>query len=171
MRPALILCLGNEILTDDAFGFKVAQKLNSQFYFNGNADVVFAPLGGFNLIDLLKDRERVLIVDTIMTGKASPGTLHFYKMGHFVPAKNLTCSHQISLPTAIAFAREYGITMPSKIDVLAVEAKDIETLNESMTPPVEAAVLPAIDKVLGWLGLQIERGRGDEQGKNKGSII
>jgi hydrogenase maturation protease len=152
MRPALVLCLGNEILTDDSFGFKIAQKLKSHYNFKGNAEVIFSPLGGLNLIDLLRDRERVLIIDTLALKKSVPGTLHYFEMGHFTPAKNLTCSHQISLPTALKFGRELGIEMPDKIDVLAVEARDIETLSESMTPEVEAAVAPAVAKILSWIG-------------------
>jgi hydrogenase maturation protease len=170
MRPALVLCLGNEILTDDSFGFKIAKKLKAEYDFKGKAEVVFSPLGGLNLIELLRERERVLIIDTLMTKKAAPGTLHFFEMGHFTPTKNLTCSHQISLPTALRFGRELGIDMPEKIDVLAVEAKDIETLNENLTPPVLAAIGPAIDKIIGWIEPKMEESNHDEQGKRKGSI-
>ncbi len=152
MRPALVLCLGNEILSDDSFGYKIACRLQGQFDFNGEAEIEFSPLGGLNLIDLLKDRERALIVDTIITNDTAPGTLHFIEMGHFVPSKNLTCSHEVNLPTALQFGRELGISMPGRIDVLAVEAQDIETLSEKLTPQVEGALEPAINRILSWIG-------------------
>jgi hydrogenase maturation protease len=152
MKPALVLCLGNEILSDDSFGFKIANRLLEQYDFNGRAEVEFSALGGLNLIDLLKDRERALIVDTIITDKAAPGTLHFVEMGYFVPSKNLTCSHQVNLPTALKFGRELGVCMPERIDVLAVEASDIETLSEKLTPLIEAALEPAINRILNWIG-------------------
>jgi hydrogenase maturation protease len=152
MRPALVLCLGNEILSDDSFGYKIACRLVEQYDFNGGAEVEFAPLGGLNLIDLLKDRERALIVDTIITGDAAPGTLHFVEMGHFVPSKNLTCSHEVNLPTALKFGRELGMIMPEKIDVIAVEASDIVTLSEKLTPRVEGALEHAINRILNWIG-------------------
>lgn len=157
MRPDIVLCLGNEILSDDSFGYKIANILQNRYQFDSRAEVVFSPLGGFKLIDLLKERERALVIDTIQTGKAAPGTLHFFEMGHFAPAKNLTCSHQISLPTALALGREYGIDMPERIDVLAVEAKDTTTLNENLTPPVAAALDPAIDRILVWIGVRAEK--------------
>jgi hydrogenase maturation protease len=152
MRPALVLCLGNEILSDDSFGYKIACRLQEQFDFNGGAEVEFSPLGGLNLIDMLKDRERALIVDTIITDEAAPGTLHFVEMGYFVPSKNLTCSHEVNLPTAIKFGRQLGISMPDRIDVLAVEAADVVTLSEILTPSVEAALEPAINRILNWIG-------------------
>jgi hydrogenase maturation protease len=152
MRPALVLCLGNEILSDDSFGHKIACRLLEQFDFNGGAEIEFSPLGGLNLIDLLKDRDRALIVDTIITNYAAPGTLHFIEMGQFVPSKNLICSHEVNLPTAIKFGRELGMIMPDRIDVLAVEARDIETLSEKLTPQVEEALDPAINRILNWIG-------------------
>jgi hydrogenase maturation protease len=152
MKPAIVLCLGNEILSDDSFGHKIACRLLDQYDFNGGAEIEFAALGGLNLIDLLKDRERALIVDTIITGDAAPGTLHFIEMGHFVPSKNLTCSHEVNLPTALQFGRELGMIMPDRIDVLAVEASDIVTLSEKLTPQVEGALNPAINRILNWIG-------------------
>jgi hydrogenase maturation protease len=144
--------MGNEILSDDSFGYKIASRLLERYDFNGRAEVEFSPLGGLNLIDLLKDRERALIVDTIVTTDADPGTLHFVEMGQFVPSKNLTCSHEVSLPTAIKFGRELGVSMPDRVDVLAVEACDLETLSEKLTPRVEAALEPAINRILNWIG-------------------
>jgi hydrogenase maturation protease len=152
MKPALVLCLGNEVLSDDSFGHKIACRLSEQYDFDGAAEVEFSPLGGLNLIDLLKDRERALIVDTIITNEVSPGTLHFVEMGYFVPSKNLTCSHEVNLPTALEFGRQLGISMPDRIDVLAVEASDIETLSEKLTAQVEEALDPAINRILNWIG-------------------
>jgi hydrogenase maturation protease len=151
MKPDLILCLGNEILTDDAFGFKVANLLQKLQEIEGKVEIVFSALGGFKLIDLLKGRKRTLVIDTISTGKAKAGTIHFFEMGQFTPAKNLTCSHQISLPTALALGREYGMDMPDRIDVLAVEIKDAKTFGEELTPPVAAALNPAVERVLSWI--------------------
>ena len=39
--------------------------------FGAFVEVIFAPTAGFGLLDFLKDREAVLIVDAIITGKLS----------------------------------------------------------------------------------------------------
>ena len=151
MRPNLVLCLGNEVLSDDSFGYKICQMLCGRPEPTPDTDIIFSALGGFNLIDLLKDRNRVLIVDSIISGQSSPGTLHFFEMGYYAPSKNLTCSHQINLPTAISLGRQLGCAIPDSIDVLAVEAEDIQTLGENLTPAVEAALDPAIARILNWV--------------------
>jgi len=170
LKPFLVLCLGNEILSDDSFGFKIEQILKREYDVGDNTEIVFSPLAGFNLLDLLKGRQRVLIIDTIVTGKAEPGTLHFLRMGHFTPAKNLTCSHQISLPTALNLGRELAIDMPDDIDILAVEAKDIETLDENMTHTVEEAVSGAIIRIMEWIGSNNEEARHHEYGEQKSPV-
>jgi hypothetical protein len=47
--------------------------------------------------------------------------------------------------------RLLGYEMPENIDIIAVEAVDVQTLSEEMTPAVTAAVTPAIDLVEEWI--------------------
>lgn len=170
MKPILVLCLGNEILSDDSFGPKIAEILNKHYDFGEKIEVIFAPLAGFNLLDLLKDRQSVLIVDTIVTGRAKPGTTHFFSMGQLTPSNNLTCSHQISLPTAIKLGAELGISMPEDIDVLAIEAHDIETLSENLTAPVRGAIDTAITQITDWVKSKSEENERYEYGEKKSRL-
>ena len=151
MKPPLILCLGNEIISDDGFGPEVARQLTLQGDLTELVDVVYTPIAGFCLVDLLADRERVLIVDTIRTGKVPPGTLHNFPAGELTPSNNLTTSHQISLPIALELGRRFGAKMPRVLDLIAVEAEDLETLSEELSPPVRAAIGKALDLIKEWI--------------------
>lgn len=151
LKSTLILCLGNEVLSDDAFGPTIAQKLESEPLLRDDVEVIFAPVAGFALLDLLQHRERVLVIDSIVTETGLPGSLHFFPMGHLTPSRNLTTSHQMSLPTAIDLGRKMGYVMPEHIDVLAVEVQDVTTLSEHMTPRIKSAIEPAITSVKQWL--------------------
>jgi hydrogenase maturation protease len=150
----LVLCLGNDILSDDAFGSAVAKRLNGNG-FGAGVEVIFTPTAGFGLLDLLRDRKAVLIVDSIITGKTEPGTLHFFPAGTLTPSYNLINSHQINLPTALELGKQLGMAMPSDIQVVAVEAQDVETIGEQMTPPVEKAVETALTAVKSWIDSKI----------------
>jgi hydrogenase maturation protease len=155
LKPLLVLCLGNDILSDDAFGPAVAKRLGGNG-FGVNVEVIFAPTAGFGLLDLLKDREAVLIVDAILTGRAEPGTVHFFSAGILTPSYNLINSHQINLPTALELGKQLGMAMPSDIQVVAVEAQDVETIGEQMTPPVEKAVEAVLTAVKNWVDSKIK---------------
>jgi hydrogenase maturation protease len=149
LKPDAVICLGNEILSDDAFGYHAAARLASVDELP-EAEVIFAPLAGFGLLDLVNHKRKILIIDTIVTDRDAPGTIRLISMGEFTPSYNLTTSHQMSLPTALEFGKRMGMAMPEQIDVLTVEAGDIETLSERMTPAVEAALEPAIARVIEW---------------------
>lgn len=150
-KSDLVLCLGNEILSDDAVGFYIADELLSCGEQYSTTEILFAPLAGFALIDLLKNRERVLVVDSILTGLFPPGTLQFHAVDHFTPSRNLTCSHQINLPTAVELGRKLGCDMPKHIDVLTIELKDAWTLCEELTPEVNDAIPNAVRKIKLWI--------------------
>ena len=151
LKPILILCLGNEVLSDDSFGPTIAKALIQRQREDEWVEVTFAPVAGFSLLDLLNGRKKALIVDSIVTGNAPAGTLHYFPMGDLTPSRNLTTSHQMSLPTAIELGRQVGYRMPEQIDVLAVEVVDVTTLNEEMTDPVKAAIKPAVNRIDEWL--------------------
>jgi hydrogenase maturation protease len=167
MKPLLVLCLGNEVLSDDAFGFRIAEQLEKMKMELGNeVEIIAASMAGFNLLNFLQGRKKVLVVDTIMTGRAEPGSVHFFPLGDLVPSRGLTGSHEISLPTAITLARLMEIDTPEDIDVLAVEAGDVLTLSEEMTEPVRAAVPEAIEFIKGWTIIrnqEISHGYGNEK--------
>jgi hydrogenase maturation protease len=156
LKPLLVLCLGNEILSDDRFGYEIAQHLLAEVGEDSSVEIVFAPVAGFFLLDLLAGRRKALIVDTIRTGKAPAGALHDFPSGVMTPSYHLTTSHQISLPTALELGRQMKIELPDTIDILAAEAQDLETISETMTPPVNAAIDPALQRIREWILRQSE---------------
>ncbi len=151
MNPILVLCLGNEILSDDAFGFHVAESLTVGRCPNRYIDILFAPIAGFHLLDMIAFRRAVLIVDTIITGNYKPGHLHYFQMAYDAPTKGLVTSHQISLPVALKFGSKLGLKMPRLIDVLAVEASYVYTLSETMTQPIKESITHAFHFIDNWI--------------------
>ena len=150
MKSILVLCLGNEVLSDDRFGAEIADLLRGDD-FGPDVEVLFVSEAGFTLVDLLANRRSVLIIDTILTGTAAPGTLHYFPVGKLTPSKNLVNSHQINLPTALEFGRRMGYAMPDDIQVLAVEAQDVTTLSERLTEPVAKALDETALRVRSWV--------------------
>ncbi len=157
MKP-LVLCLGNEVLSDDGFGPAVGARLRGDPAFLARCDLAVASLAGFALLDLLQGRDRVLIVDAVdpaamgaWSGPArGPGVLHFLPGCKLVPSHNLVGSHQLSLPVALELGRRFGYAMPRTLDILACEAQDLRTMAERLTPPVQQAVDRAVALAGRW---------------------
>ena len=131
-----ILCLGNELLADDAFGQVVAEELGRRF---PHLDVVFTTDSGFHLIDYLSEVSRLIVVDTILTGFVPPGTLHVLSTSD-IKSRPGPSPHYVGLFETLQLARELLLNVPDDVVILAVEAADCLTLGGTMHPAVESAV-------------------------------
>ena len=60
-----IIGLGNPLLTDDAVGIIVARQL--QELLPEDMFIVEASAGGMELVELMLDHERIILIDAIMT--------------------------------------------------------------------------------------------------------
>ena len=140
----LILCLGNDILSDDGVGLQVASALESDP--PPAAVVRRSGLSGFYLLDDLVGFERAVVVDAIRTGERPPG--HVWT---FSP-EDLQCGagpspHTVGLPGVLALGRSSGLDLPRKMMIVAIEVEDMETVGENLTPAVGASVPVAASAV------------------------
>lgn len=143
-----VLGLGNEILADDAFGILVAREVGRRF--GSAAEVVESSDAGFNLLDRLIDVRRLFVVDTILTGKSKPGTMHVYDSSGWLPVTGVS-PHFTGLFEVLAVAKELGLRVP-QMTIFAVEAADCLTVGGAMHPEVQAA----IPMVVEWVGRYLE---------------
>jgi hydrogenase maturation protease len=143
-RRTLVLGLGNPILSDDAVGLEVARRLKAELAGVPGVEVDEDFNGGLRLMERLAGYDRAVIVDAIVSG-AAPGTVHLLTAGD-MPTQRTVCAHDVSLPTALALGRRSGLHLPetSEIHVIAVEAADVMTFSEELTPAVAAAVPLAV---------------------------
>ena len=152
-----VLCLGNELLADDAFGHVVADRLVAKLSKNAvehspaatapaGVEVVKSPLAGLGLLDELTGVSRLIVVDSVQTGKAPPGTLHILQEDELkTPAG--PSPHYFGIFESLGLARRLGLPAPEEVIILAVETADCTTLGGNMHP----AVLAAIPKVVRYV--------------------
>ena len=131
-----ILCLGNELLADDAFGSVAAEDLRSRA---PQLDVVFTTDAGFHLIDYLSDIELLVVVDSIQTGKVAPGTVLVFRNTDIV-APSGPSPHYVGLFETLQLGRKLLLPVPGEVIILAVEAVDCLTLGGEMHSEVKSAV-------------------------------
>ena len=147
----IVIGLGNPILRDDSVGLRVVRALQSQLEGVADVEVSEDSHGGLRLMERLVGFQRAIIVDAIVTG-AQPGTLHVLTVGG--PATQRSASaHDVDLPTALAVGRRAGAQLPESENILvvAIEAEDVLTFGEQLSPAVEAAVPQAVGLLLAHL--------------------
>ena len=143
----LVLGLGNSILTDDAVAFAIVEEVERRID-RKDVTVSRASVGGLGLLELVVGYDRVIILDAIQTGLADPGHLHRLTPDEFRGSLRAASSHDVSLATALELGRQLRKDIPREIVIIAVEAVDVETFGEELTPPVAAAVPQAVELVL-----------------------
>lgn len=130
-----ILCLGNELLADDALGLAAAESLWRRF---PQLETVFSTDSGFHLIDYFTDIQLLIVVDAIQTGTVPTGTLYILRSSD-MKSPGGPSPHYVGLLDALQLARELLLNVPNDVVILAVEAQDCLTLGGRMHDAVSSA--------------------------------
>jgi hydrogenase maturation protease len=149
----LIIGLGNPILRDDSVGLRVAHRLKTLLANTPDIEVEMDYWGGLRLMERMIGYDRAIIVDAICT-EAEPGTLHILTPDD-IPTQRSASAHDVNLPTALEFGRQAGAHLPpsDQITLIGIEAVDVQTFDESLSPEIEAALPLAVEAVLSLLNL------------------
>jgi hydrogenase maturation protease len=142
MSKTLILGLGNDILTDDAVGLRIAAALRERFADRKDIAVTETAEMGLSLLDFIAGFDTLVLVDAIQTQKAPPGFVHEIDGDelHTLPAIS---PHFLGVGETLALGRKLGLSVPRQVKIFAIEVQDPFTVSTQLTPALEAA-LPAI---------------------------
>ncbi|KRT75853.1 MAG: hydrogenase maturation protease, hydrogenase 2 maturation protease [Armatimonadetes bacterium CSP1-3] len=147
-----VLCLGNPLLADDAFGAAVAAALPGCV--PPEVEVVRSEVTGFGLLDDLLNTGRLIVVDTVQTETAEPGTVYCVREGDLRTAPGPS-PHYVGLFEMLALARTLRLPAPQEVVILAVEAADCITVGGAMHPAVRAAVPLIVGQVASIVGEEL----------------
>lgn len=147
----VVLCLGNDVLSDDGVGWEVAAELERGGGLAPDVDVRRSALAGLYLLDALTGYDRAVVVDAIKTGGHEPGTVLSFPFDALRTDEGPS-PHAVGLPAVVRLGRQSGVPLPDRIHIVAIEVEDMATVAEGLTPRVAAAVPAAADAVRAALG-------------------
>lgn len=131
----MILGLGNDILTDDGIGVKLVRELQKVIH---QAHIAFhtCALGGLEILELISDFDRVIIVDAIMTRDGIPGTIVHLTPANYQETLHLSNYHDVSFLVLLEFAKQIEIPKPEQIDILAIEIVEDLSFSSDFSPQI-----------------------------------
>lgn len=143
----LLLGLGNELYGDDGVGIHVVRMLKQEKRTQpskGFEDVEMeeCSLSGLALLDVIVGYDRLILVDTIKRETPVSGRIHLLTEED-VRAIPGPSPHYVSVPQMIELGRRLGLCVPDKIQIIAVEAKNMHYLGEGLSAEMREK-LPAI---------------------------
>ncbi|MCD4650793.1 MAG: hydrogenase maturation protease [Candidatus Cloacimonetes bacterium] len=141
----LVLGLGNPILSDDGVGIFVVREVQKLV---PEAHISETVASGFRVVDEMVGFQRLILVDSIITGKAPPGTIHRLTREQLEGTLHYNNPHDVGLFEAIKIMESHNQPLPEEMIFLAIEILDCDTFSEECTPLVKAAITKAVEAVL-----------------------
>ncbi|MGB9497342.1 MAG: hypothetical protein C4B57_08045 [Deltaproteobacteria bacterium] len=149
MKRTLLLGIGNTIRGDDGVGIFTARALKKEIHYT-NIHIMGTQEICINLLDIIADYEKVIIIDSIRTGHKEPGYIYRFaslesnlmgfakdRFGTFIEPYS---SHQIGLATIINMANNFYIHMPKDITIFAIEIENGDFFSDTLTPKIRASI-------------------------------
>jgi hydrogenase maturation protease len=145
----LLLGLGNELLTDDAIGLRVAREVRRHFADDQTILVAETCEMGLALLDLIVGFETLILVDAIRTNGAPAGSIHELD-GNDVKTLPAVSPHFLGVGELLALGHELGLSIPTHVKIFAVEVQDPFTVGTQLTPELDEALPVIVERVLSF---------------------
>jgi hydrogenase maturation protease len=152
----LLLGLGNSILKDDSVGLKVVRELGERMT-EEDVHVEEASFANIDILEAIGSYDRLIIVDSIKTGRGRPGELYPLSLEDLQPTLHLSCPHDINLATALELGKRLGMHVPREIRIYAIEVEDNQTFSGTCTPFVERAIPRIVKEIAEAECLKLEK--------------
>ena len=126
---ALILGMGNPILSDDGVGLLVARALEGKV---PGVNVVTTELVGLSLLDILNGYDKLFLIDAAANKGTSIGELH--KLNDGTGSLHLFSSHGVNFPELVQLGKEFGYKMPEVAAIYGIEIGEEALFGEDLSP-------------------------------------
>ena len=159
----LIIGLGNPILGDDGVGWMVASEVDKYLQSPTSPfrkkrveiEVETLSLGGLSLMERMIGYDRVILIDTLITGQHPTGYVSRFLLPDLpdFTSGHTTAAHDTSLKTALRVGKQMGANLPApeNIWIVGVESVPVYDFSENLSPPITAAIPTAVEMVVAAL--------------------
>ena len=156
-RGVLVLGLGNILLQDEGVGVRAVEALYRDYRLCEGVDVLEGGTSGMALLDDIRNRDHVIVVDAVKTGRP-PGSVVIL-VDDEVPAffQSKVSPHQLALSDLLAVLKLTG-EQPASITVVGMEPQSLDIgleLSELIAARVETLVNRVVEQ-LRLLGIAVE---------------
>jgi len=134
-KNTLILGVGNDILTDDGIGPKIVEELRRDIQEEYISYLTVAT-GGLEILELIKDYDKVIIIDAIKTKDGIPGTVYHLTPSNFKETLHISSFHDVSFLTALKVGEKLDIHVPDQINIIAIEIVEDLTFSSEFSKPI-----------------------------------
>ncbi|WPL17574.1 Hydrogenase 2 maturation protease [Thiorhodovibrio winogradskyi] len=148
---ALIIGLGNLLLSDEGVGIHVLRLLERDFNFTPRVELVDGGTTGLDLLALFQDHDLILLIDAIFAPDMAPGEIQILRNEAILAALSKKLSmHHLGISDVLALAQLLDYR-PREIVLLGVVPENLE-LGTELSAPVAKQLPNILSGLQGVLG-------------------
>ena len=144
----LVMGIGNVLMKDEGVGCRIVELLYERYEFPDNVEVMDSGTMGMTIMNNLRDRDFVLVIDAMDGTGHPPGTVVRLSPEDIAPNQVMHSLHDIRFSDVLEAAAMVGIEPEAHCVGVQVEDMAPIELTIGLTEPVEAALDTAVDCVL-----------------------
>lgn len=145
----LVLGIGNLVMSDDAVGVLVAQRLQQGYRFADNVEIMDGGTLGLDLLPKLENITNLILIDAVETGKKAGTCVRLCGQDLPIALQTKLSPHQMGLKDLLAVSELMGHS-PKEMVLIGVQPGSIE-MSIGLTPEVQAQFDTLISSVLAEL--------------------
>jgi hydrogenase maturation protease len=128
-RRTVVIGLGNPLMGDDGLGLVALERLRREYAIPADVELVDGGTWGMNLLPVIEDAGRVILIDAIDVGTApgSPVRLERARLPRYLATK--ISPHQVDLRDVLGLAELRG-TLPNDTIAVGLQPKRIALGNQ-----------------------------------------
>ena len=152
MPGTVVIGLGNPLMGDDGLGLAALERLRDGWDIPAGVELVDGGTWGMNLLPVIEDAARVLLIDAIEIG-AAPGTevvLPRERLPRYLATK--ISPHQVDLCDVLALAELRG-TLPEHTAAVGLQPERVEMsteLSDVVRERIDALVMIVVGLLAQW---------------------
>ena len=148
---ALIIGLGNLLLSDEGVGIHLLRRLEQGFTFAPEIELVDGGTTGLDLLELFRRYETILLLDALFAPEGAPGDIQVLRNDAILAALSKKLSmHHLGISDVLALAQLLDYR-PREIVLLGVVPENLE-LGTELSAPVQGQLPAALSRIQDILG-------------------
>ena len=142
----VVIGLGNLLLSDEGIGVHLIRKLSEHQDKFPLVDFIDAGTGGMNVLHLIANRKKAVIIDCVKMGK-KPGTIKQFEPADVQTIKKMThfSLHEADILQIIGLSRQLG-ECPDQIVIFGIEPESLE-LGQNLSKTLSNGINAYLDDI------------------------
>jgi len=149
---AVLIGIGNNLLTDDGVGPFLAEKVGQRLDFSYGSVTHLS----LDLLDLVIGHKFVYIFDSFRNHKISVGEVVPFTLSDLEYRQNPTYTHGITIPIIFNIGKKLYSKMPENVRIFGINISDNQTISESFSDEINYK----LDKISNYLFKKIKNDAG-----------